>query len=119
MALKYKSFTWPNDPHTYREVLSREPLYTTSGGVTSYSGISSTHRIITGSGVFCGTEAYADFLELLDVAEGVTPGELIHPVWGTRYCYLTKLELTQEPRENFVSYSFEFTQAKSDGSVPK
>lgn len=119
MALKYKSFTWPNDPHTYREVLSREPLYTTSNGVTTYSGISSTHRVITGSGVFYGETAYADFKKLLDVAEGVTAGELIHPVWGSRHCYLTKLELTQEPREDFVSYSFEFIQAKADGTVPK
>ena len=46
MALKYKSFTWPNDPHTYREVLSREPLYTTSGGVMIAATIN-TRTMIT------------------------------------------------------------------------
>lgn len=119
MALKYKTFTWPNDPHTYREALSREPLYATQSGVTTYSGMSATHRQITGSGAFFGTAAYENFRELLELAEENSPGELIHPVWGSRHCYLTRLELTQEPRENFVSYSFEFTQAKADGTVPR
>ena len=117
--LKFKSYTWPNNPRTYREVLSREPLYVTQDGVTSYKGISSTHRIITGSGVFYGTNAYDDFKELMELAEDNSPGSLVHPLWGTRYCYLTKLELNQEPKENFVSYSFEFTQAKADGTVPR
>lgn len=119
MALKFKDFIWSNDPHTYREVLSREPLYTTSGGETSYTGMSAMGRIMTGSGVFFGEDAYERFRQLLELAEETSPGELQHPVWGSRYCYLTRLELVQEPREDFVSYSFEFTQARSDGSVPK
>lgn len=117
--LKYKDFTWPNNPHTYRETVTREPMYVTQEGVSTYSGMSGTRRVISGSGVFFGEEAYGDFLALVEVAEDNTPGSLIHPVWGTRYCYLTKLELEQEPRENYVSYSFEFTQARSDGEVPK
>ena len=117
--MKFKDFTWPNNPHTYREVLSREPLYSTQNGATSYTGMSSTHRVITGSGVFFGKNAYADFRELLDMAEENSAGTLIHPEWGSRHCYFTKLELIQEPRENFVSYSFEFTQARPDGTVPK
>ena len=119
MALKFKSFEWPNDPHTYREELYREPLYSTQDGVTSYTGMSSTHRKITGSGSFFGIAAYDDFKDLMEVAEESTAGALVHPVWGSRHCYLTKLELIQEPREDFVSYSFEFTQARSDGTVPR
>ena len=117
--LKFKGFTWPNNPHTYQETLFREPMYTTQNGTTSYAGMSSTHRVITGSGVFFGTSAYSDFKALLDVADENTAGDLIHPLWGKRYCYFTKLELIQEPRENFVSYRFEFTQAAYDGTVPR
>ena len=119
MALKFKNFEWPNDPHTYREELYREPLYSTQDGVTSYTGMSSTHRKITGSGSFFGLTAYEDFQDLLEVAEESTAGELIHPIWGSRHCYLTKLELTQEPRDNCVSYKFEFTGALTNGVVPK
>lgn len=119
MALKYKNYTWPNDPQTYGESLSREPLYVTRDGVTSYSQISAMHRIISGSGVFFGDNAYRNFRELMALAEEDSPGTLVHPEWGNRYCYFTKLEMDQEPRENFVSYRFEFTQAKSDGTVPR
>lgn len=118
-ALKFKEFSWPNNPHTYREVVSREPLYVTQSGVTTYSGISSTHRTVTGSGIFFGSDAYRNFKELIVLAEDDSPGYLSHPVWGSRYCYLTRLELNQEPREDYVAYSFEFTQAKSDGTIPR
>lgn len=119
MALKYKTYTWPTDPHTYREVLHREPLYTTQNGVSTYSKMGATHRVITGSGCFFGSDAYEDFQKLIDLAEDNSPGSLVHPVWGERHCYFTKLEMIQEPREDFVSYSFEFTEARSDGTIPK
>ena len=51
--------------------------------------------------------------------EDGTPGNLEHPLWGIRYCYFTMLEMTQEPKENFISYRFEFTQAKINGEIPK
>lgn len=119
MSLKFKNYTWPNDPDTYQEVLSREPQYSTKDGNTTYTGMSATSRVITGTGAFFGTSACTKFRNLLEVAEETSAGDLVHPIWGTRRCYLTKLELTQEPRENFVSYRFEFTQAKEDGTVPK
>jgi prophage DNA circulation protein len=119
MSLTFKEYTWPNDPDTYREVLSREPQYVTTDGVTTYTGMSATGRVITGTGAFFGTTACAKFRELMELAEENSPGDLVHPVWGTRRCYLTKLELTQEPREDFVSYRIEFMQARSDGTIPK
>ena len=119
MALKFKTYTWPNDPHTYREELHREPQYTTQSGTSTYTGMGATHRRITGSGAFFGEDAYANFRALMELAADNTAGDLVHPIWGTRYCYFTKLEMTQEPRENYVTYSFEFTQAKADGTVPK
>ncbi|MBP3684049.1 MAG: DNA circularization N-terminal domain-containing protein [Oscillospiraceae bacterium] len=119
MNMKFKDYVWPNNPQTYQEVLHREPLYVTKDGVTSYSKMSTTGRVITGSGAFFGQTAYEDIRELVTLAEDTTPGELIHPVLGIRYCYLTKLEVSQEPREEFISYSFEFIQAKEDGTVPR
>ena len=119
MSLKFKDFTWPNDPDTYREVLTREPQYSTKDGVTTYIGMSATGRIITGTGAFFGDNACEKFRELMELAETTSAGELVHPVWGTRRCYLTKLEMTQEPREDFISYRIEFTQARADGTIPK
>ena len=119
MSLKFKEYTWPNDPDTYQEVIRREPQYSTKDGVTTYTGMSATSRVITGSGVFFGANACEKFRVLVELAEETSPGDLVHPIWGTRRCYLTKLELIQEPREDFVSYRIEFIQAKADGTVPK
>ena len=49
----------------------------------------------------------------------MSAGNLEHPIFGIRYCYFTLLELIQEPKENYVSYRFEFTQALQNGEVPK
>ena len=117
--LSYKTFVWPQNPHTYREVTTRTPLYVTNDGVTSFAGMSSVHRVISGSGVFYGEDAYDQYKKLQKLSEDLSPGNLEHPIFGIRFCYLTLLEVTQEPKENYVSYRFEFTQALTNGEVPR
>lgn len=117
--LSYKSFVWPQNPHIYQEHTSREAQYYTEDGETYYKGMGEMRRIITGSGVFQGEGAYEQFKQLIKLMENGEAGNLEHPVWGIRYCYLTGLLLKQEPKENYVSYEFEFTQAKNNGEVPK
>ena len=36
----------------------------------------------------------------------------MHPVWPTIYAYFAKLNLREEPREDYVHYSFEFWEYK-------
>lgn len=117
--MSYKTFVWPNNPHTYREEYAREPQYSTVEGVASFDGMGQMKRIISGSGVFFGENAYESFRDLAKLFEDEEPGNLEHPVWGIRYCYFTGLELTQEPREDYVSYRFAFTCALTNGEVPK
>ena len=88
-------------------------------GITSFDGMGGMQRIITGSGVFLGENAFAQFRMLAKLFEDEDPGNLEHPIWGIRYCYFTGLELTQEPKENCVSYKFEFTSALTNGIVPR
>lgn len=117
--LKFKDFTWPKDPETYEESAVREPQYTTQNGSSTYSGMSSLLRVISGSGAFVGQTAWDDMKVLMDLAEQTTPGYLVHPIWGSRYCYLTKLEMEQGSQTDFVRYCFAFTEAHSDGTIPK
>ena len=35
----------------------------------------------------------------------------MHPVWQTAGAYFTELELTQEPRDDYVAYRFTFCEA--------
>lgn len=116
--LSYKTFVWPQNPHTYQEKYVREPKFVTIDKETYYDGMGAMRRTITGQGTFFGETAFDSFRNLAKLFENGEPGELEHPLWGIRYCYFTGLELTQEPKENCVSYKFEFTEALANGQVP-
>ena len=117
--LSYKTFVWPQNPSTYQETMSRDPQYHTSDGVSYFDRMGDLKRVITGSGCFTGEDAFEQFRTLAALMNSSTPGNLEHPIWGIRYCYFTGLELTQEPKENSVSYKFTFTGALTNGDVPK
>jgi len=117
--LIYKTFVWPQNPHTYKEEYLREPQYHTQDKTVYFDGMGEMKRVITGSGVFYGDDAFVQFKKLAALFEETTAGNLQHPIWGIRYCYFTGLELTQEPRDNYVSYQFIFTGALANGVVPK
>lgn len=117
--LSYKTFVWPQNPHTYHEQVQRRPRYLTLDGESYFDSMGPVQRQITGEGEFYGPEAFAQYKRLAALFEENTPGNLEHPIWGIRYCYFTELELTQEPQEDYVRYRFAFTGALGDGTVPK
>jgi len=117
--LSYKTFVWPQNPHTYQEQAKREPKYLTMDGESFFDRMGPVQRIISGEGEFYGPGAYDQFKKLAALFEEGTPGNLEHPIWGIRHCYFTGLELTQEPQEACVRYRFSFTGALGDGTVPK
>lgn len=117
--LSYKTFIWPQNPHTYKEEFLREPQYHTEDGTVYFDGMGDKKCYITGSGVFFGEDAFEQFKMLSTLFEEKSAGNLEHPIWGIRYCYFTGLELTQEPKDDCISYKFTFTGALSNGKVPK
>lgn len=119
-SLKFKTFTWPNQPEEYREEWVREPVYVRSGaGNDVFSGMGPAKRVITGSGVFFGTDAHNDFKALEALFEETGTGTLIHPFYGSRMVYFTGLELRENTRRDYAAYSFEFTEADEAGTIPK
>lgn len=115
----FKTFIWPQNPHTYQEIWVREPVYSRNDlDYLVFEEMGPMKRTITGQGVFFGDTAFASFRSLAALFEDKTTGTLTHPVWGNRNVYFTGLELTQEPKENYVSYRFTFREADSDGVVP-
>lgn len=117
--LQYKTFVWPQNPSTYSERVLRTPVYEEAAdGTISFTGLSGVKRTITGSGVFTGPNAASTYQKLEALATRPAPGDLIHPVWGTRNCYLTELEMTQEPCQNVIHYRFTFTWADENNNIP-
>ena len=117
--LVFKNYVWPQNPDKYEQRLVREPVYTKGeDGAVSFS-MGPMKRTITGSGSFFGETAYGDFQALVKVFEENTFGGLVHPVFGTSRCFFTELELTTEPREDYVAYRFTFREADADGNIPQ
>ena len=117
--LVYKNFVWPQNPDVYEQRYVREPVYTKDEDGEIHFSMGPMKRTITGSGSFFGETAYTDFLALAKVFEENSFGGLIHPVFGTYRCFFTELELTTEPRADYVAYRFEFREADSDGVIPQ
>lgn len=55
-----------------------------------------------------GEGAYGEFKKLATVFYAGGPGLLVHPVWQTSNAYFVELSLRQEPRADYVGYSFAF-----------
>lgn len=107
--MQYRSFVWPNNPRVF-EVEYRRTLHSYklpfSGYVVQDLGLQ--NKVIRGEGEFVGSDAYETFRALAALFEENKGGKLTHPVWPDMNVYFAKLSLRQEPKENFISYSFEF-----------
>lgn len=118
--LIFRTFSWPQNPDKYQVNWVREPVYEKDEkGDTVFAGMGDEKCVITGSGTFFGETAYADFRKLVTLFREGSCGTLNDPTWGNFNVYLTKLEAEQEPRSDYVAYSFEFTLANANGEIPK
>lgn len=75
--------------------------------------------MLRGEGEFFGAGAYTQFRRLMEVFRSPGAGALRHPVWQCSRAYFTRLELAQEPREDYVAYSFEFCDAGEEAAAPE
>lgn len=119
-TLTFQGFEWPVNPQQLRHNYIREPIYTKNDlGDAIFSGMGEGKLTISGSGAFFGLAAYDQFRQLIDLFEEGSFGPLHDPTWGDFNVYLTELELTQEPRPDYVAYRFVFTRADDVGAIPK
>lgn len=118
--MKFRMFTFPENPETFSIAASRTPEYTIADdGTVTYEGLGPLCRVITGSGVFHGEDAVDDLNALAVIMAAGSVGELVHPVWGSIQACLTGLELDQESREDYVAYKFTFREADESGMIPR
>ena len=112
LRMRFGSFVWPNNPRTYTISCKRQTaVHKVPMGGFVVQDLGRTATVMKGEGEFFGADAYSTFLELLAVFQKGGRGTLVHPVWQTAGAYLTELELTQEPRDDYVAYRFTFCEA--------
>ena len=115
--MRFKNFVWPHNPRTYTITFERKiAVHKIPFGRHCLQSLGQTRRVLRGSGEFVGKGAYDKFKELASVFYEETPGVLIHPVWMTTTAWFAALELRQEPRADYVAYTFEFWEVINDGS---
>lgn len=108
-AMRYKNYVWPHNPRVYvldfaREMAVRKIPF----GRYRLQDLGPTNRVMRGEGEFVGSGAYEEFKKLASVFYSEGPGTLLHPVWQPSNAYFVSLSLRQEPRADYVRYSFEF-----------
>ena len=109
--MRYKTFIWPNNPRAYTISYERQTaVHKFPMGAYALEDLGRTCRVMRGEGEFYGPDAYENFKKLATVFYDGGPGCLIHPVWMTTSAYFTHLQLRQEPRKDYVAYSFAFQE---------
>lgn len=107
--MQYKGYTWPHNPRTYTIRYTRQvALHKVPLGRYALQDLGLTCRVMTGEGEFYGPEAYDEFKKLASVFYQGGAGTLVHPVWQTARAYFVDLALVQEPRKDYVRYTFTF-----------
>ena len=112
--MRYKGYTWPHNPRVYSIDYERKmAVHKTPFGLFRLQDLGRTNRIMEGEGEFVGEGAYAQFGQLANVFYDPGPGLLIHPLWQASNAYFVSLRLEQEPRPDYVRYSFSFWEDDS------
>ena len=119
-SMRYKNYTWPHNPKTfvveYRRQIAAQKV-PMGGCILQDLGVNC--RILRGEGEFAGPDAYEEFKTLADVFRQEGPGMLVHPVWQTDRAYFVSLSVMEEPKPDYVRYSFAFWEDDSgyDGGL--
>ena len=107
--MRYKSFIWPHNPRTYTIEYERKvAVHKIPFGRYAMQDLGLGRRVMRGEGEFYGPSAYEDFKKLATAFYDDGPGALLHPVWQSARVYFVELALVQEPRPDYVRYTFIF-----------
>ena len=116
--MRYKSYAWEFNPKVYEVTYKRHMVsLKLPGGGCVMQDMGKSFKVFSGEGEFTGEGAYDKFRELAKVFEEGGAGTLSHPVWQLTKAYFVSLTLRQEPKENYVAYSFEFWEDFSENSA--
>ncbi len=112
--MRYKGYTWPHNPRVYSIDYERKmAVHKTPFGLFRLQDLGRTNRIMEGTGEFVGEGAYSQFGALANVFYENGPGLLVHPLWQPANAYFVSLRLEEEPRPDYVRYSFAFWEDDS------
>ena len=118
--MRFKTYVWPHNPKVYSIDYERKmAVNKTPFGRYFLQDLGQTNRIMAGEGEFVGEGAYQEFGRLASIFYDPGPGQLVHPLWQTANAHFVSLRLEQEPRADYVRYSFVFWEDSGQEAVVK
>lgn len=112
--MRFKNYIWPHNPRVYSISYEKKlAVHKVPFELYRLQNLGRTNRIMAGEGEFAGEDAYSQFGMLANVFYEDTPGLLVHPLWQASSAYFVSLRLEQEPRPDYVRYSFVFWEDHS------
>lgn len=112
-SMRFKDYVWEYNPFECTLVCERDVAkhrYPELAGA-ELEDFNPDAAVITGTGEFFGENAYQKWKELWRLFKKDGIGEFFHPIFDdVIFAAFKRLEANIEPRENYVSYSFEFWQ---------
>ena len=116
--MRFKTYVWPHNPKVYSIDYERKmAVNKTPFGRYFLQDLGQSNRVMAGEGEFVGEGAYQEFGRLASIFYDPGPGQLVHPLWQAANAHFVSLRLEQEPREDYVRYSFVFWE--DSGQTPE
>jgi prophage DNA circulation protein len=118
--MRFKTYVWPHNPKVYSIDYERKmAVNKTPFGRYILQDLGQTNRIMAGEGEFVGEGAYREFGKLASIFYDPGPGQLVHPLWQISNAHFVSLRLEQEPRADYVRYSFVFWEDSGQNAAVK
>lgn len=111
--MSFKDFYWDNNPEKL-EISISDKLNTSlyPKWKNSVSFVAEHPKIVTGEGVFFGSDSYTKINMLEQVFDEKTPGQLFMPSMKPMKAFFNKLEIIGEPKKDCIRYAFTFTESE-------
>lgn len=113
--MRFSGYTWHHNPKSLKiefqqRIETTRPPYESSNS----SNFGERLRVVRGEGELYGEDCMEQFYRLKKLYERAEPGILAIPDSVCMKAYFSRLKQLMEPKNNVLSYSFEFTQTKNE-----
>lgn len=113
-SMRYKNFTWHHNPKTLKIKNSKKTINLSYPySYTEAEEMFNEKAVIEGEGELFGENCIEQFNNLCRLFSSKNKGILSIGGIPSFEAYFTKLELLCEPKNNILSYSFQFTECSS------
>lgn len=109
--IRYKDFLWEHNPKTLKVTTEQQLCQKIiPNGNAVVQDIGAKSRVVTGTGMLCGSDCLEQYNDLLELQSKKGSGILSLPNTKPFYAFFKSIELACEPTPDLVTYNFQFIE---------